>query len=90
LKYCMRKNLPVPRQDPDPEVPRAHRLDREVVNAAVGYFGGWGDRITAVRAAFEEGKLVYDGSAFRDSSHVQIAVRDEGLIEESWIEKNIE
>ena len=66
----------------------AHRLDRAVINYAVGVLGEQGIQIRAVRAAFSEGRPVFPGSALYDRAHVQIAVRDTSLIEDSKILTN--
>lgn len=54
----------------------AHRLDREVINYAVGALGEVGIRVDCVRAAFQEGGPVYPDSALYDRAHIQIAVRN--------------
>ena len=54
----------------------AHRLDREVINYAVGVLSESGINIACVRAAFAEGRPVYPDSAIYDRAHIQIAVRD--------------
>ena len=65
----------------------AHRLDREVINYAVGVLREHGLRVTCVRAAFGEGHPVYPDSAFFNRAHVQIAVRDvEACIQQKWLE----
>jgi hypothetical protein len=57
--YCVRFGKPIPEQQAHPEVPRAHRLDCDVVNKFVHYYSTKkATPISAVRAAFEEGKLV--------------------------------
>ena len=54
----------------------AHPLDRAVINYTVGVLEEAGIRIDCVRAAFREGRPVYQDSALYDRAHVQIAVRD--------------
>ena len=66
---------------------RRHRLDREVMNYAVGVLSESGVKIACVRAAFGEGRPVYPDSAFYDRAHVQISVRDIGVcIRRIWRE----
>jgi hypothetical protein len=71
--------LPIP-----PQTAGAHRLDRAVVNHAVGYLATQ-QRMTVrvVRGVFGEGQPVFPGSAILDRAHVQIAVRDRTIIESS-------
>jgi hypothetical protein len=67
----------------------AHRLDRAVINYAIGVLEEERKMLVrCVRAAFMEGGPVYPNSALFDRAHVQIAVRDIMLIEESWLEPN--
>jgi hypothetical protein len=61
----------------------AHRLDRAVINYAVGVLAAGGKQIRCVRSAFSEGAPIFRGSALFDRSHIQIAVRDTSLIVES-------
>jgi hypothetical protein len=63
----------------------AHRLDRDVINYAVGILAEKGFHIRTVRAAFVEGAPIFPNSALFDHSHVQIAVRDPNLIERAEI-----
>jgi len=65
----------------------AHRLDRAVINYAVGALGEAGTIIKSVRAVFAEGAPAFPGSALFDRSHVQIAARDLSTILSSWEEK---
>ena len=55
----------------------AHRLDREVINYAIGELGRISMEIRCVRGAFREGRPVYPDSAIFDKIHIQIAVRDQ-------------
>ncbi|MDP2661745.1 MAG: hypothetical protein Q8R28_13540 [Dehalococcoidia bacterium] len=76
IAFRNRHGLPMPLQDG-----KAHRLDREVINFAIGRLaeedqGGW----RSVRGVFIEGKPVFRGSAIYDRSHIQVAVRDPSLI----------
>ena len=65
----------------------AHRLDREVINYAVGVLGEQGITISCVRASFWEGRPIYPDSAFYDYGHIQIAVRDvPACIRGMWLE----
>jgi hypothetical protein len=65
---------------------RAHRLDREVINYAIGVLNEQETTIRTVRGVFREGHPIYPDSALFDRSHIQIAVRDTSLIQESWLE----
>ncbi len=85
LGELMRANLAVPRQTSG-----AHRLDRAVINYAVGVLEQQGVIIRAVRAAFAEGAPVFPGSALFDRAHVQIAIRDPSLIDDLWMERKKE
>ena len=60
-------------------------MDRYVINYAVGVLAERGLKIRTIRAAFSEGKPVFPNSALLDLSHVQIAVRDTGLIDKFWL-----
>jgi hypothetical protein len=64
----------------------AHRLDRAVINYAVGALAESGTIIKTVRAAFDEGAPAFPGSALFDRSHVQVSVRDLMVIQRSWEE----
>jgi len=64
----------------------AHRLDRLVINYAVGFLAERSMNIRCVRGAFIEGKPIFPDSAIFDRAHVQIAVRDIMLIEKTWVE----
>ena len=75
-------NQPLPIQRPG-----VHRLDRAVINYTVGNLAEQGVKIRVIRAAFSEGDPVFPESAIFDRSHVQIAVRDITLIENSWLEE---
>lgn len=80
LGQLKRANLPIPQQSSG-----AHRLDRAVINYAVGLLAEQGVVVRCVRGAFAEGSPVFPGSAIFDRAHVQIAVRDTSLIEASEI-----
>ena len=65
----------------------AHRLDREVINYAVGVLQEQGIAIRSVRASFWEGRPIYPDSAFYELGHIQIAVRDVNFcIRQVWLE----
>lgn len=75
-------NQPLPSQNP--ERSKAHRLDCAYFNYVVQeILEPQGQRIGAIRAIFLEGERVFPTSAIFDLAHVQIAVRDLSLIEES-------
>lgn len=74
-------NLPIPQQRG-----KAHRLDREVINYAIGALSERGITIRTVRGVFREGHPIFPDSALFDLSHIQIAVRDTSLIQESWLD----
>ena len=82
LDLCRRSGQPVPLQKGG-----AHRLDRHVINYAIGVLAKKGRPIHCVRAAFAEGLPVFPNSALMTRSHVQIAVRDTTLIRRVWVEK---
>ena len=64
-----------------------HRLDREVINYAVGVLEGLDHNVACVRAAFAEGRPVYPNSAILHLAHVQIAVRrPQRCINDIWLE----
>jgi hypothetical protein len=73
------RRIPVPHQTSG-----AHRLDRQVINRAIGVLGGRGFPVRSVRAAFMEGEPLFPGSALWSRAHVQIAVRDPGAILSVW------
>jgi hypothetical protein len=79
-----RTNRPLPRQNP--ERSKAHRLDCAYLNYVIKeILEPQGQRIDAIRAVFVEGERVFPNSAIFDRAHVQIAVRDLSLIEESYL-----
>ncbi|HEX8737958.1 MAG TPA: hypothetical protein VF721_21680 [Pyrinomonadaceae bacterium] len=81
LTQMKRSNLELPKQSSG-----AHRLDRLVINYAVGFLAERETKIRCVRGAFIEGKPIFPDSAIFDRAHVQIAVRDIMLIEKMWAE----
>jgi hypothetical protein len=74
------RSLPLPRQTAG-----AHRLDRHVLNHAMGVLGERGVPVRSVRAAFIEGAPLFPGSALWSRAHVQIAVRDPNAILNVWL-----
>ena len=44
-----------------------------------------GEKVGAIRAVFNEGDRIYANSAIFDRAHIQIAVRNLALIEESCL-----
>ena len=84
LDQYKRSGLNLPRQTSG-----AHRLDREVINYAVGVWAEQGIIIKCVRASFSEGHPVYPDSALYQRSHVQIAIRDvEACVIRKWLERS--
>jgi len=59
----------------------AHRLDRAVINYAVGILAERGIVVRSVRGVFAEGAPVFPSSAILNRAHVQVAIRDTSLIE---------
>jgi hypothetical protein len=79
VEFSAQTGIPLPRQTAG-----AHRLDRAVLNHAVGFAARrYGMTIQAVRGAFSEGVPIFPGSALMDRAHIQIAVRDPLMIESS-------
>jgi hypothetical protein len=56
--------------------------DCAVINWYCGRAAAEGLQVRSVRAIFEEGEPIFEASAIRAQSHVQIAVRDPGAIVE--------
>lgn len=79
LTEMKRAKIPLPTQSSG-----AHRLDREVINYAVGILAKRNIKISCVRAVFKEGRPIFPNSALFTLDHIQIAVRDTILIERSW------
>ncbi|HYO16540.1 MAG TPA: hypothetical protein VE685_25360 [Thermoanaerobaculia bacterium] len=82
LRLCKITNTPLPKQSRG-----AHRLDRFVINYAIGILESQGIQIRSVRAAFAEGGPVFPNSALRCLAHVQLAVRDESIIKKVRLER---
>jgi hypothetical protein len=76
-------NRPLPRQNP--ERSKAHRLDCAYFNYIVDILQQQGQSIGVIRAVFLEGDRVFPNSAIFDRAHIQIAIRDTSLIEESCL-----
>lgn len=57
------------------------RLDQQVLNYAVETYQRNGGIVRSIRSVFIEGKPAYPESGLYDRSHVQIAVRDQSMIE---------
>ena len=86
IKYIKAADLVRPKQTSG-----AHRLDRDVINYAVGVLVQQGIEIGCVRAVFIEGQQVFSDSALYGLAHVQIAVRQtDRCISRAWLEKGIE
>ena len=62
--------------------PRPHPLDRYVIDYAVAVLETNGQVIRAVRGVFAEGRPLYPNSYLFDRQHIQIAVRDQSIVEE--------
>ena len=60
---------------------RMRRLDQQVLNYAVETYQKNGGIVRSIRSVFIEGKPAYPESGLYDRSHVQIAVRDQSMIE---------
>lgn len=59
----------------------ARRLDRQVLNYAIGSLKELGLGIRSVRGVFVEGDPLYPNSELYDRSHIQISVRETSVIE---------
>lgn len=74
-------NRPLPEQNT--ERSKAHRLDCAFFNYIAEVLAEQGEKISAIRSVFVEGDRVFPKSAIFDRAHVQIAIRDTSVIEES-------
>ena len=74
----------MPENPPDPTAPAWHPLDDAVIRMMIQRGPHWGYQFASMRAAFQEGEPLFDGSAFFDASHVQIAVFDDSAIGDYW------
>jgi hypothetical protein len=70
----------LPDQDSDLPASVLHERDYAVIEAAMDAAALGNVRVDAIRCAFIEGKPVCDNSAIYDEAHVQIAVRNPGII----------
>lgn len=77
---CQRLNLTLPRQ-----TKMAHRLDCAVLDQTVKFLAPLGQSIRTVRGIFEEGEPIFPDSALTSKGHIQIAVRDLVLLQETVI-----
>ena len=88
VKYLRERGVAIPRNE------KAHSNDRDYLLsyldcAVINYLHAFLRRsyrkpFETVRGVFTEGKRVYPGARFRDRTHIQIAVRDTGLIHDSY------
>lgn len=61
-----------------------HPLDRLVIDYLINdILTKNGIKISAVRAGFEEGNEIFVGSALYDKTHIQVAIRDSNVIQNS-------
>ena len=75
VRVSRERGLPLPRQ-----TSATHRLDRVVIELTVAILEREGIAIRAVRGVFAEGAQAFPGSYLSEGAHVQVAVRDTGLI----------
>jgi hypothetical protein len=76
----------IPTQDKDITKSNLHKLDHEFLNyISCAINEEKPGRVAVIRAAFTEGKPIFDSSAIYDLSHVQIAVKDNKYIKDSLI-----
>ena len=75
VRVSRERGLPLPRQ-----TSATHRLDRVVIELTVAILEREGIPIRAVRGVFAEGAQAFPGSYLSEGAHVQVAVRDTGLI----------
>jgi hypothetical protein len=78
-----RNNLPLPYQSPARS--KAHRLDCEFFDYITQLLISQDEKVEAIRAVFIEGEAVFPNSAIFDLAHVQIAVKNTALIQESSV-----
>lgn len=60
---------------------KRHTRDRLVINRLVDVLASEGIPIASVRKMFPEGNPAFEGSALLSQSHVQIAVRDQSVVD---------
>ena len=63
----------------------AHRLDCLVFNRTIENLANQGINIQSVREIFTEGRPAWWRSGIHAQSHIQIAIRDDSVIEAIWI-----
>jgi hypothetical protein len=78
-----RNNLPLPSQNPTRS--KAHRLDCEFFDYIIQLLLSQDEKVETIRAVFVEGESIFPNSAIFDLAHVQIAVRNTTLIQESQL-----
>jgi hypothetical protein len=78
-----RNNLPLPSQNPTRS--KAHRLDCEFFDYIIQLLLSENEKVETIRAVFVEGESIFPNSAIFDLAHVQIAVRNTILIQESQL-----
>jgi hypothetical protein len=78
-----RNNLPLPSQNPTRS--KAHRLDCEFFDYITQLLLSQNEKVETIRAVFIEGESIFPNSAIFDLAHVQIAVRNTVLIQESQL-----
>jgi hypothetical protein len=76
-------NLPLPRQNPSRS--KAHRLDCAYFNYITEVLSSQDQKVDAIRAVFLEGDRIFPDSAIFDLAHIQIAIRNNDLIEANYI-----
>jgi hypothetical protein len=83
---CLNSNISLPTQDKDLTKSNLHKLDHNFLNyIALAINRETPGRVSVIRAAFTEGKPIFDNSAIYDLSHVQIVVKNNKYITESLI-----
>jgi hypothetical protein len=81
----LRKHQDLPKQRSGRNV-KLHPLDKVIIDYVIDkILAKDGLKIVAVRAGFEEGKKIFVGSALYEKTHVQVAVRDTRMIQESTL-----
>jgi hypothetical protein len=86
IRSYERRNLTIPKQNP--EKSKAHRLDCLFFNYVVSKVNSsLPGSIGSIRSAFVEGDRIFPTSAIYDLTHVQIAILDANLVEESCLLK---
>jgi len=70
-----------PSSDPYSKDHIIRRLDCDVIKKVHEYFHAAGQPpFDSVRALFPEGNALYSGAGFRESTHIQIAIRNPNMI----------